>query len=211
MTTSAHAQASRACSTSSASSMPGRMDALNRPSMPPPVPPAAPAPGRFSIMRPFSASMASASRARPASSVATCCASAPFCGANTAAAPSVPVRGLVTSHANTIGMFRTSSGTSVSSMRASRGSAPPPSGNSQSSASRKRWPSARARPVPPSVVALPPNPSTMRSAPASIAARISSPVPKVDAANGSRSAGEMRSMPLAAANSTTAVRGFSPS
>ena len=181
MTTSAHAQASRACSTSSASSMPGRMDALNRPSMPPPVPPAAPAPGRFSIMRPFSASMASASRARPASSVATCCASAPFCGANTAAAPSVPVRGLVTSHANTIGMFRTSSGTSVSSMRASRGSAPPP------------------------------NPSTMRSAPASIAARISSPVPKVDAANGSRSAGEMRSMPLAAANSTTAVRGFSPS
>ena len=113
MTTSAHAHASRACSKSSASSMPGRMDALNRPSMPPPVPPAAPAPGRFSIMRPFSASMASASRARPASSVATCCASAPFCGANTAAAPSVPVRGLVTSHANTIGMFRTSSGTSV--------------------------------------------------------------------------------------------------
>ncbi len=33
---------------------------------------------------------------------------------------------------------------------------------------------------------------------------------EVDAANGSRSAGEMRSIPLAAANSTTAVRGFSP-
>ena len=88
--------------------------------MPPPVPPAAPAPGRFSIMRPFSASMASASRARPASSVATCCASAPFCGANTAAAPSVPVRGLVTSHANHDRDVSPSSGTSVSSMRASR-------------------------------------------------------------------------------------------
>ena len=99
MTTSAHAHASRACSKSSTNSMPGRMVALNRPSMPPPVPPAAPAPGLSVILRPFSAVMASASLAKPQSSNATCSGFAPFCGANTAAAPSVPVRGLVTSHA----------------------------------------------------------------------------------------------------------------
>ena len=177
MTTSAHAHASRACNKSSTSSMPGRMLALNSPSMPPPVPPAAPDPGWLAMLRPLRASMALASLLRPESSSATCCASAPFCGANTAAAPFGPVSGLVTSHARMMGTLHTSSGTSVPSIRASRCSAPPPSGNSRSRSSRKRYPSARARPLPPSVVALPPKPSTIRIAPASIAAWINSPVP----------------------------------
>ena len=47
-----------------------------------PVPPAAPAPGA-----PGSPPSTAASRARPASSRATCRGSAPFCGPNTAAAP----------------------------------------------------------------------------------------------------------------------------
>ena len=120
------------------------MVALNRPSMPPPVPPAAPAPGLSVILRPFSAVMASASLPKPQSSNATCSGFAPFCGANTAA-PSVPVRGIgdvacqydrdVSHVVGNLGVVDAGK----------PGSAPPPSGNSQSSASRKRWPSARAQ------------------------------------------------------------------
>ena len=206
MTTSAHAHASRPCARSRTSSIPGRIDALNRPSIPPPVPPAAPDPGVCSISRPLYCMIACARFASPRSRRSTCVVVAPFCGANTWAAPSEPVNGLVTSQARIIGMFFTESGTSESSIFAKSARVPPPSGIAWSVESRKRNPSARANPVPPSVVALPPNPSTMRSAPASIAARISKPVPNVEVVSALRSAGEIRSSPLAEANSTTAVR-----
>ena len=45
----------------------------------------------------------------------------------------------------------------------------------------KRTPSARSRPLPPSVVADPPSPIVIRSTPASSAARTTSPVPRVEA------------------------------
>ena len=65
---------------------------------------------------------------------------------------------------------------------------------------------ARSAPNPPSVVADPPTPTTMRRAPASMALAMSSPVPVVDAASGSLfSAPPSRLKPDAAAISMTAV------
>ena len=75
------------------------------------------------------------------------------------------------------------------------------------SPSSRRAPSAAARPVPPSVVALPPTPSTSRSTPSSSAAATSSPVPYVPALRGSGVPPGSRVSPEAAASSTTAVRG----
>lgn len=60
-------------------------------------------------------------------------------------------------------------------------------------------------PAPPSVVALPPTPSTMVRAPASSAARSSSPVPYVVAVSGAKIPGGSRRSPEASAISTTAV------
>ena len=60
-------------------------------------------------------------------------------------------------------------------------------------------------PAPASLVAEPPNPSMMRLAPASSAARISSPTPWLLARIGSRLEGEINSRPAAAAISMTAV------
>src|SRR5438552_3146034 len=60
-------------------------------------------------------------------------------------------------------------------------------------------------PAPPSFVALPPMPMTMRCAPLAAAARMSSPVPRVDVIRGSRSSSRSNVRPLAAAISTTAV------
>lgn len=61
-------------------------------------------------------------------------------------------------------------------------------------------------PAPPSLVALPPIPMMKRRAPASSAARISSPTPAVLACSGARCAGGTSARPLAAAISITAVR-----
>ena len=60
-------------------------------------------------------------------------------------------------------------------------------------------------PAPPSVVALPPTPNTIVRAPASSAARSSSPEPYVDAVSGAKTPAGSRCSPLASAISTTAV------
>jgi hypothetical protein len=65
-------------------------------------------------------------------------------------------------------------------------------------------PSASRIPAPPSVVALPPIPSTIRRGPASRTARSRSPVPTVVAPSGSRSSRASRESPEAAAISTIA-------
>ena len=65
-------------------------------------------------------------------------------------------------------------------------------------------PSDRSRPAPPSVVALPPIPSTIEPTPASSAARIRSPVPAEVAAAASRSDAATRESPDAVAISITA-------
>ena len=73
---------------------------------------------------------------------------------------------------------------------------------------RKRTPSVDTIPAPPSVVALPPIPITIEATPASTAARISSPVPRVDATRadcGVLSAVDRRASPDAAAISTNAA------
>ena len=65
---------------------------------------------------------------------------------------------------------------------------------------------AAAIPAPPSFVALPPSPTSSRVAPdTSTACRINSPVPKVLARRGFRSAAAIRPIPLAAAISITAT------
>ena len=60
-------------------------------------------------------------------------------------------------------------------------------------------------PVPPSQVAVPPNPSQISSTPESKASAIISPVPKELEYNGLRSPGATRPSPLAAAVSITAI------
>ena len=67
----------------------------------------------------------------------------------------------------------------LASICARLASAAPPSASSVPAASTRRAPRARRRPDPPSVVAEPPRPIVMRSTPASSAARIRSPVPRV--------------------------------
>ncbi len=64
---------------------------------------------------------------------------------------------------------------------------------------------AAIAPAPPSVVALPPAATRTTAAPAAAAATISSPVPRVDAAMGSRSSSATRCSPDASATSTIAV------
>ena len=76
------------------------------------------------------------------------------------------------------------------------------------SASRNRTPRAVAAPQPPSLVALPPRPRMISSVPASRAASISSPAPKVVVFSGFFFS-PAKGRPAAAAISTTAVRSFS--
>ena len=68
-----------------------------------------------------------------------------------------------------------------------------------------RAPSAWSRPAPPSVLALPPTPSTIRRAPDSSAARSTSPAPKLDAVSGADRPPGSRARPQTPANSTTAT------
>ena len=133
------------------------------------------------------------------------CASAPFCGANTYAAPFGPYRGFVTSHAMINSDPFTPHITSDSSMwRMSLRSLPRPS-RALPFSSRKRNPRARSRPAPPSFVALPPMPTMNFLHPFRSASAMSSPVPNVVVSIGLRSSGLSSVSPLASAISITAV------
>ena len=70
--------------------MPGFSSALRNADKLPPIPPAAPAPGQEDISLPVVRKMTAAKCRIPASNASIIAASAPFCGANTYAAPSVP-------------------------------------------------------------------------------------------------------------------------
>lgn len=131
--------------------------------------------------------MAAAKRARRASSSSTSRGLAPFCGAYTRAAPASPSSGLSTSQAT------------LSSMPARRARA----GARSTRASSMTAPSARSIPAPPSVVALPPNVSTTRRAPAAMASATSSPTPAEVAVRGARAVQWARA--TASADSTIAV------
>ena len=87
------------------------------------------------------------------------------------------------------------------SRRGSRGRRGPEPGNAASNPASLN---ASRAPAPPSVVADPPTVTTIGDAPADAAATISSPVPRVDAAQASRSGSATSDSPLACAISTTA-------
>ncbi len=150
-------------------------------------------------------SSTSAKWASAASSVATSSGEAPFCGPYTAGAPLGPVSGLSTSLASTSSTDDSRASRPDRSARARSASPPPPGGTGSPSSSRNRAPSADSMPAPPSVVALPPTPNTMVRAPASSAARSSSPEPYVEAVSGAKTPAGRRCNPLASAISTTAV------
>ena len=90
-------------------------------------------------------------------------------------------------------------------MRASSESGAAPGTRSRPAPSRRRAPSARAMPEPPSLVALPPTPTTIRRGRPSSAAATNSPTPSVLARRGSRSARSIRASPFAIAASTVHV------
>jgi hypothetical protein len=90
-------------------------------------------------------------------------------------------------------------------MRSSRESAEPPGERSCPFSSKRRTPSARNIPLPPSLVALPPRPTTIVVAPVSSAATINCPVPALLARLASRSFSRILPRPDAAAISTIAV------
>ena len=77
--------------------------------------------------------------------------------------------------------------------------------SSRPSASRRRAPSARSIPAPPSFVALPPTPTRRSRAPPSKAARIICPTPKLVASRMRRRSGGIIPNPTAWAHSMTAV------
>ncbi len=70
------------------------------------------------------------------------------------------------------------------SIRCNRAKAAPPGGSGVPDSSSSRAPSAVTRPAPPSVDATPPRPSTIRFARILIAARMSSPTPRLEAVSG---------------------------
>ena len=95
---------------------------------------------------------------------------APFCGPNTALAPSGPVSGLVTSQAAMTCTSPSRLSRPLRSTRSTSASAAPPGRTSRPSWSSSRTPNACRRPQPASLVALPPSPTMIVSAPASSAA-----------------------------------------
>ena len=158
-------------------SIPRAISELVKAIRPVPRPPAAPAPGRCSRSRWRSRLMTSAYWCRFRSRMLTISGVAPFCGPNTAEAPSFPVRGLVTSDAINTWVAWIRGSKSRTSIRASRSRAPPPSGSSFPLASSKWAPSAWAIPAPPSLVAEPPIPRIIFLTPWFSASSINSPVP----------------------------------
>ncbi len=147
---------------------------------------------------------------RAASSTRTSSGVAPFCGANTAAAPAGPSSGLSTSAASTRVVVARRGSSPDRSSRCRSASAAPPSGSSSPSASSNRAPRAASRPAPPSVLADPPTPTTTSSAPRSSAADSASPNPRLDAVSGAGMPPGSRPSPHASAISTTTVTRVDP-
>ena len=106
------------CMASNTISIPRLSVALRKARKAPPMPPAAPAPAMGTILIWYLSSITCANEAIPASKRCTIVVSAPFCGAKTGAAPSLPQKGVSTSHAIVNTDWRRLSGTWVSSMRA---------------------------------------------------------------------------------------------
>ena len=129
---------------------------------------------------------------------------APFWAENVYVAPSGPQSGLVTSHITVIFVsFRRGSRPETSMDATSSRSQPLPF-SSLPSLSRKRTPRARAQPMPPSLVALPPIAIERSRKPLSKASLIIWPVPYVDVYSGLRSSLGSSGRPDAAAISITA-------
>ena len=187
-------------------SMPGVSVAFKKQWAANPMPPAAPAPGSSRSSRPSALAVRSAKWPSARSSVATSASVAPFCGPKTALAPRSPSSGLSTS---TAASTRNSAkrGSNVERSRiASCWSAAPPGGSGWPWASSSVAPNACSIPAPASLVALPPSSSRAWVAPASRAARNSSPTPKVVVCRALRSAWVRCCRPLASASSINAVR-----
>ena len=194
------------------SSMPGFNCASRNAWRPPPIPPAAPAPGCKDTSLPVVWNMTSERCCMAISSSFTISASAPFWGANTWAAPLGPKKGLRTSHAAvkhaffSVGWAEELSMELISDRRAPHRAMPfsmlP---TSCPSLSKKRNPNACSIPRPASFVALPPSPMTKRRHPRFKASRISSPVPKVVVFIGFLLSAGTSGRPLMAAISTNAV------
>ena len=136
--------------------------------------------------------------------MATSSGDAPFCGPYTAAAPWRPSSGLSTSAATSTSI-PASEGRPARSSRCSAASAAPPGGSSRPAWSSSLPPRACTMPAPPSVLATPPRPSTIRRAPRAAAAAMSSPTPKLVAASGCSLPPGSRASPHACAASMIAV------
>ena len=188
-------------------SNPGTSRAAANCSSPKPNPPAAPAPGVSAHASPAVTRTSAASARSKTGMVAS---SAPFCGPKTRVAPVTPSNGLATSQATVTGG---STNRPTPSTPASRSAKTPGQGDSRLPArSNNLTPSAAAMPAPPSFVALPPIPMTMRAAPPTVTAwRIIMPVPNVFALRISRSPGAIRQKPDASAISITATGPSGPS
>ena len=162
---------------SSTVSMPGRSLPPKKAAIPPPIPPAAPEPGISLISFPKSRLITSARWSIFLSSSSTRSASAPFCGANTAAAPLGPQKGLSISHMIVSSALLRAGVMLDRSILAIRSKVPPTGIKAFPSKSRNLTPRAAAAPVPPSFVALPPSPTIILLQPASAACFISCPAP----------------------------------
>jgi hypothetical protein len=144
---------------------------------------------------------AEASLSSPAASRRTCSGVAPFCGANTGAAPSGPTRGDRTSASATTRSGRPQPGV----QSANADSAPPPSGKSPPFTSENVHPKPRAAPTPPSTLAEPPSPTITLLAPRAAASISSSPTPRLVASSGLRRSAASNARPHALALSRIAV------
>lgn len=148
----------------------------------PAIPPAAPAHGMKEMSTPVCSLMSAATLSMRSSSNSTCSGDAPFCGANTLAAPCGPRKGAFTSHNNSTSHFERTSGR----------------------------PGTDIIPMPPSHVAVPPNPIMKCLHPLLQASIISSPTPRLDASSGLRSAMDNNCNPHASATSMIAVSPLMP-
>ena len=134
---------------------------------------------------------------RPRSSCAWTCRSAPFWGAKTAAAPRAPSSGLSTSVAAISSHPARRGSSSLRSARSRAERPPPPPGAAGCPwRSLSRAPSACSSPAPPSVLAVPPTPTTSLRQPASRAARMSLADPEAGGRQGC--AGAVRACPESA-------------
>ena len=169
ITRSASATWSARCSASVTISMPWRSCAPQKAYSAAPMPPAAPPPARFSTSISRSRAMTLAYCASALSRVTIISGVAPFCGPNTADAPSLPVSGFVTSQATSIRHSARRLSSPLRSIRASFPSSPPPCPRGCPLSSSSFAPNACTIPAPPSLVALPPMPMMICLTPASSA------------------------------------------